>query len=79
MVDRGKRFRAKAKLESAAWSTASFPAFGLQWLQLLLVTPDELDVGDVDNIAGLDTQSPELVGDPARFQKALKPLDGFVS
>ena len=39
-------------------ATASFAAaVGLQWLQLLLVAPDELDVGDVDDVAGLDTQS----------------------
>ena len=48
-------------------------------LQLLLIAPDELKIGDVDDVARLDTQAAELGGDAARFQKSLEPLHSFLS
>ena len=56
--------------------TAPFPAaVGLQGLQLLLVTPNQLYVGDVNYITGLYTQSSQLARNPALFQEALRYLE----
>src|SRR5215217_7377878 len=82
MEPSAKRFRTEARRSRIpnSGAAASFPApVRLQWLQLLLVAPHELDVGNVDHVAGLNTQSPELVGDSTRFEKSLKPLHAFVS